>query len=115
MAFYIARRLFWTRSWSARCSRSPCRLLPAPGRRPGPALRRQEPEPGRLDLIRHRLGLDQAWYIQFGKFVKTFFTGDQYGWPGLGYTFAGQASVLHLIMERAPRTLLLIRAPRSSG
>jgi peptide/nickel transport system permease protein len=46
--------------------------------------------------------------VQFLKFIKTFFTGDKYGWPGLGYTFAGQSSVLHLIMDRAPRTILLI-------
>ena len=54
------------------------------------------------------LGLDRPWYVQFAKFIKTFFVGDQYGWPGLGYTFSGQTSVLHLIIARAPRTLLLI-------
>ena len=46
--------------------------------------------------------------MQFGKFIKTFFTGDQYGWPGLGYTFAGGSSVLDLISQRAPRTIFLI-------
>jgi peptide/nickel transport system permease protein len=109
MAFYIARRLFWTILVVA------CvvgitfvvfYLLPAGD----PALRfaGKNPTQEELDLIRHRLGLDQAWYVQFGKFIKTFFTGDQYGWPGLGYTFAGGSSVLSLIVERAPRTLLLI-------
>jgi peptide/nickel transport system permease protein len=75
-----------------------------------PALRfaGKNPNTAELDLIRQRLGLDQAWYIQFFKYVKRFFTGDQYGWPGLGYTFAGQTSVLHLIQDRAPRTILLI-------
>jgi peptide/nickel transport system permease protein len=75
-----------------------------------PALRfaGKNPNPQELELIRQRLGLDQAWYVQFLKFIKTFFTGDKYGWPGLGYTFAGQSSVLHLIMDRAPRTILLI-------
>ena len=109
MAFYIARRLFWTLIVVAAVLAITFvvfYLLPAGD----PALRfaGKNPNQAELDLIRHRLGLDQAWYVQFGKFVKTFFTGDQYGWPGLGYTFAGQASVLHLIMERAPRTLLLI-------
>src|SRR3954466_8887786 len=109
MAFYIVRRLFWTFIVAA------CvigitfvvfYLLPAGD----PALRfaGKNPNQTELDLIRHRLRLDQAWYVQFGKFIKTFFTSDQYGWPGLGYTFAGQSSVLHLILERAPRTLLLI-------
>jgi len=109
MAFYIARRLFWTLIVVAAVLAITFvvfYLLPAGD----PALRfaGKNPNQAELDLIRHRLGLDQAWYVQFGKFVKTFFTGDQYGWPCLGYTFAGQASVLHLIMERAPRTLLLI-------
>jgi peptide/nickel transport system permease protein len=81
-------------------------LLPAGD----PALRfaGKNPTPEELELIRHRLGLDQAWYVQFGKFIKTFFTGDQYGWPGLGYTFAGGSSVLDLIAARAPRTIFLI-------
>jgi peptide/nickel transport system permease protein len=81
-------------------------LLPAGD----PALRfaGKNPNTAELELIRQRLGLDQAWYIQFFKYVKRFFTGDQYGWPGLGYTFAGQSSVLHLIQDRAPRTILLI-------
>jgi peptide/nickel transport system permease protein len=109
MLFYILRRLFWTLIVVA------CvigitfivfYLLPAGD----PALRfaGKNPNPTELALIRHRLGLDQPWYVQFGKFIKTFFTGDQYGWPGLGYTFAGGASVLHLISARAPRTIFLI-------
>jgi peptide/nickel transport system permease protein len=109
MFFYILRRLFWMLIVVA------CvigitfivfYLLPAGD----PALRfaGKNPTPEELDLIRHRLGLDQAWYVQFGKFIKTFFTGDQYGWPGLGYTFAGGSSVLDLIAARAPRTIFLI-------
>jgi peptide/nickel transport system permease protein len=109
MTFYIARRLFWTLIVVA------CvigitfivfYLLPAGD----PALRfaGKNPNQVELDLIRHRLGLDQPWYVQFGKFIKTFFTGDQYGWPGLGYTFAGGSSVLDLIAARAPRTIFLI-------
>jgi peptide/nickel transport system permease protein len=35
-------------------------------------------------------------------------TGDKYGWPGLGYTYASGSSVKSLIVARAPRTLLLI-------
>jgi peptide/nickel transport system permease protein len=109
MAFYIARRLFWTFLVVAAVIAITFvvfYLLPAGD----PALRfaGKNPNQTELDLIRHRLGLDQAWYIQFLKFIKTFFTGDRYGWPGLGYTFAGQASVLHLILARAPRTLFLI-------
>src|SRR3954453_6294219 len=109
MFFYILRRLFWMLIVVA------CvigitfivfYLLPAGD----PALRfaGKNPNPAELELIRHRLGLDQPWHVQFGKFIKTFFTRDQDGWRGLGYPLAGGASVLHLISARAPRTIFLI-------
>jgi peptide/nickel transport system permease protein len=109
MLLYISRRLLWTVVVIAcvlAITFAVFYLLPAGD----PALRfaGKNPNPAEIALIRHRLGLDQAWYIQFGKFVKNFFTGDQYGWPGLGYTFASQTSVKSLILARAPRTLLLI-------
>src|SRR5438067_12007679 len=93
MAFYIARRLFWTLIVVAAVigiTFVVFYLLPAGD----PALRfaGKNPNQAELEVIRHRLGLDQAWYIQFFKFIKTFFTGDGYGWPGLGYTFARQTS-----------------------
>jgi peptide/nickel transport system permease protein len=109
MAFYIARRLFWTAIVIAAVlgiTFIVFYLLPAGD----PALRfaGKSPTPQELMLIRHRLGLDRPWYVQFGKYLLRFFTGDKYGWPGLGYTFAGQTSVLHLVIQRAPRTLFLI-------
>jgi peptide/nickel transport system permease protein len=66
------------------------------------------PTPELLTEIRHRLGLDHPWYIQFLLFVKHFFLGDSYGWPGLGYSYGGGVSVLSEITSRAPRTLWLI-------
>jgi peptide/nickel transport system permease protein len=109
MILYILRRLIWTVIVIAAVlaiTYAVFYLLPAGD----PALRfaGKSPTQNELMLIRHRLGLDQAWYVQFGRFVKNFFTGDRYGWPGLGYTFAGQTSVKALIIQRAPRTLLLI-------
>lgn len=81
-------------------------LLPAGD----PALRfaGKSPTPESLALIKHRLGLDQPWYEQYAKFVKTFFTGDEYGWPGLGYSYVNGVPVLEQVRERTPRTLLLI-------
>ena len=40
--------------------------------------------------------------------MKNFFTGDEYGWPGLGYSYGTSVPVLDEVRERAPRTLLLI-------
>jgi peptide/nickel transport system permease protein len=109
MLFYIARRLFWTAIVIATVLAITFvvfYLLPAGD----PALRfaGKNPTAQELMLIRHRLGLDQPWYVQFAKYIERFFRGDQYGWPGLGYTFSGQTSVLKLISDRAPRTLFLI-------
>jgi peptide/nickel transport system permease protein len=75
-----------------------------------PALRfaGKSPTPESLALIRERLGLDQPWYAQYAKFVKNFFTGDEYGWPGLGYSYVNGVPVLEQVKERTPRTLLLI-------
>jgi peptide/nickel transport system permease protein len=109
MTLYIARRLVWTIVVVAcvlALTFAVFYLLPAGD----PALRfaGKNPNDTQLATIRHRLGLDQAWYVQFGRFSKNFFVGDKYGWPGLGYTYAGQDSVKNLIYARAPRTLLLI-------
>jgi peptide/nickel transport system permease protein len=109
MAFYVARRLGWTLVVVAcvlAITFAVFYLLPAGD----PALRfaGKNPTDAELAIIHHRLGLDQPWYVQFGKFSWRFFTGDKYGWPGLGYTYASGSSVKALIIARAPRTLLLI-------
>ncbi len=109
MAFYIARRLAWTLVVVAcvlAITFAVFFLLPAGD----PALRfaGKNPTDAELAQIHHRLGLDQPLYQQFGNFTWHFFTGDKYGWPGLGYTYASGSSVKSLIEARAPRTLLLI-------
>jgi peptide/nickel transport system permease protein len=109
MTLYIARRLVWTVVVVAcvlAITFAVFYLLPAGD----PALRfaGKSPTPDELHQIHVRLGLDRPWYVQFGKFSKGFFIGDKFGWPGLGYTYAGQTSVKALIIQRAPRTLLLI-------
>ena len=109
MTLYIARRLLWT-IVVVFCvigiTFAVFYLLPAGD----PALRfaGKNPNPQELALIRHRLGLDRPFYIQYLKFTYHFFRGDKYGWPGLGYTYAGGTSVKSLVFARAPRTLLLI-------
>ncbi|MDX6453773.1 MAG: peptide/nickel transport system permease protein [Gaiellaceae bacterium] len=109
MALYIARRLVWTVVVVAcvlAITFAVFYLLPAGD----PALRfaGKSPTPAELQQIHVRLGLNKPWYVQFVKFSKGFFLGDKYGWPGLGYTYAGQTSVKALIVQRAPRTLFLI-------
>lgn len=51
--------------------------------------------------IREQLGLDQPFHIQYGRFVKNVFLGDEYGWPGLGFSYDTRAPVKPELMERA--------------
>jgi peptide/nickel transport system permease protein len=109
MPFYIARRLVWTALVVLvvlLLTFAVFYLLPGGD----PALRfaGKSPTEEQLAIVRHRLGLDKAWYVQFGNFVKNFVLGDRYGWPGLGYSFGGGVSVLSEVVQRAPRTLFLI-------
>ena len=109
MLYYIIRRLGWT-IIVILCvlllTFAVFYLMPAGD----PALRfaGKSPTEESLALVRERLGLDQPWYEQFGKFVGTFVKGDEYGWPGLGYSYVTNQSVLDLVTTRLPRTLLLI-------
>ena len=109
MLLYIVRRLLWATLVVLivlMLTFAVFYLMPAGD----PALRfaGKSPTPENLALIRHRLGLDQPWYEQYALFVKNFFTGDEYGWPGLGYSYGTSVPVLDEVRERAPRTLLLI-------
>jgi peptide/nickel transport system permease protein len=109
MLLYIVRRLVWAIFVVLAVlllTFAVFYLLPAGD----PALRfaGKSPTAESLELVRERLGLNRPWYVQFGIFVKTLVTGDEYGWPGFGYSYVTNQSVLHLIQARAPRTLFLI-------
>jgi peptide/nickel transport system permease protein len=81
-------------------------LLP-PG---DPALRfvGKQPTAESIALVRHNLGLDRPFYVQYAKFLKAIVLGDKYGWPGLGYSYDSSIPIRHKILEKAPRTLSLI-------
>jgi peptide/nickel transport system permease protein len=109
MALYIVRRVLWAAVVVLivlMLTFAVFYLMPAGD----PALRfaGKSPTPESLALIRDRLGLDEPWYQQYGIYVKNVSTGDEYGWPGLGYSYVAGVSVLEEVKERAPRTLLLI-------
>ena len=75
-----------------------------------PALRfaGKSPTTEQLQEIRARLHLDKPFYVEYGYFVKNFVTGDDQGWPGLGYSYGNYRSVKSEIAQRAPRTLWLV-------
>jgi peptide/nickel transport system permease protein len=109
MLLYIARRLIWTLVVIFVVLLITFMVffkLPAGD----PALRfaGKSATPDELVQIRHRLHLDQPFYIEFGYFAENFFKGDENGWPGLGYSYSNFVSVRSELITRAPRTLLLI-------
>ena len=109
MLYYIARRLVWTivvLLIVLLITFAVFFLMP----NGDPALRfaGKTPTEANLQLIHERLHLDKPWYEEFALFVKTFVTGDENGWPGLGYSYGNYVSVKEEVVTRAPRTLFLI-------
>ena len=74
----------------------------------------RDPSPEQLVLIEHRLGLDQALYVQFWDYLKAFVVGmdlppgsgaTHCSAPCLGYSWRLHDSVLALIWDRLPVTV----------
>jgi peptide/nickel transport system permease protein len=109
MLIYIFRRLVWTvvvLLLVMFITFAVFYLMPAGD----PALRfaGRSPTEDQIALIRERLHLDKPFYVEYGYFVKNFITGDENGWPGLGYSYGNYVSVKDEITARAPRTLWLV-------
>lgn len=51
--------------------------------------------------IREQLGLDKGLFTQYGLFLKRLVVGDEYGWPGLGFSYDTRSAVKPELMERA--------------
>lgn len=67
--------------------------------------------PDRIDQIRHQLGLDQPFWMQYWDFLKGIFVGRGYGKgastvtcgaPCLGFSFQTNESVTNMIIARLP-------------
>ncbi|HLN63857.1 MAG TPA: nickel ABC transporter permease [Symbiobacteriaceae bacterium] len=57
--------------------------------------------PEALEALRHQLGLDRPWYVQYGDFVARAVQGD------LGRSFRGDRPVATEVLTRFPATLQL--------
>ena len=68
------------------------------GKQPTPALKRE---------IREQLGLDKPFLEQYGLFVKRTFLGDEYGWPGFGFSYDTRTAIKPQLTERAWITIQL--------
>lgn len=63
--------------------------------------------PQTLEQVRRVFGLDRPIPVQYGLFVKNLFLGDEFGWPGFGFSFASRVPIREIIFERAWVTLQL--------
>jgi peptide/nickel transport system permease protein len=57
--------------------------------------------------VRHQFGLDKPVIVQYGLFVKRIFLGDQYGWPGLGFSFNTRSALKPIVFSRMLVTIQL--------
>lgn len=108
MGAYIIRRVFWVIAVLLAVTLITFViffLLPTGD----PALRfaGRAPTEETLAEVRRQFGLDRPWYAQYGIFVKNLVVGDEYGWPGLGFSFDTRSPVRDELIQRAPRTLML--------
>ena len=67
----------------------------------------RQASPETVRAVRAELGLDQPVHVQFGRFTERLVTGDEHGWPGLGFSYDSGSPVRDELLARAPRTLWL--------
>ncbi len=109
MLIYIARRLVWTVAVVlAVLFVTFLVFFKLPNGNPALRFAGKSPTQQEIQQIDVRLHLNKPFYTEYFYFLKTFVTGDEYGWPGLGYSYGNYVSVRSEIIQRAPRTLFLI-------
>lgn len=67
----------------------------------------KNPTPELLETIRQQLGLDRSLPEQYGLYVKHLLLGDEYGWPGFGFSFDDRSPINEEIWDRAIVTFQL--------
>jgi peptide/nickel transport system permease protein len=67
----------------------------------------KNPTPEQIAVVRKQFGLDRPVWAQYGLFLKHIVLGDQYGWPGLGFSFVTRSPVRDQLLSRLPITIAL--------
>ena len=67
----------------------------------------KQPTPEIIAEVKQQFGLDKSLPVQYGLFVKRIFLGDQYGWPGLGFSFNTRSALKPIIVDRLTITIQL--------
>ena len=67
----------------------------------------KNPTPEQIAEVRHQFGLDKPVPIQYLTFIRHVFLGDQYGWPGLGFSYSTRSPVKDQFFGRVLVTVQL--------
>jgi peptide/nickel transport system permease protein len=67
----------------------------------------KNPTPEQIAEVRRQFGLDRPVWVQYGLFLRHLIAGDQYGWPGLGFSFVTRSPVRDQLLDRLPVTIQL--------
>ncbi|HJU02861.1 MAG TPA: ABC transporter permease [Actinomycetes bacterium] len=60
----------------------------------------KNPTPEQIEEVRRQFGLDKPVPVQYVTFLKHVFLGDQYGWPGLGFSYSTRSPVKDQFFDR---------------
>lgn len=74
---------------------------------PALAFAGKTPSPEILEEVREQFGLNKPIHEQYGSFVWKLFTGDEYGWPGLGFSYDTRSPIKETLFSRAGVTFQL--------
>ena len=67
----------------------------------------RSPTPELIAEIEHQFGLDKPVWQQYLLWLKNLVFGDEYGWPGLGFSYATRTPIRELLLDRLPITITL--------
>jgi peptide/nickel transport system permease protein len=67
----------------------------------------KQPTKETIAEVKRQFGLDRPLTTQVGLFIKRIFTGDEYGWPGLGFSFNTRSALKPIIFSRMWVTIQL--------
>ena len=67
----------------------------------------KEATPQLVATVQHELGLDHPVWVQYLLFLKHLVFGDQFGWPGLGFSYVNHSPVKSLLAGRVVVTVVL--------
>jgi peptide/nickel transport system permease protein len=101
MARYVIRRSLWVMVVVAVITLTTFLIFYVmPPSDPAVAFAGKQPTPEIIAEVRAQLGLDQPLYVQYGRFVKHIFLGDEHGWPGFGLSYNTRAPIVEELFRR---------------